>query len=70
MKHALIIALNDLRQRLVERDTLVFSLILPLLFTVVIGAGMDAAPNASALMSLILFGMGLVAAAAVQIKRN
>lgn len=43
MKHALAIALNDLQMRLVERDTLIFSLILPLLFTVIIGVGMDAA---------------------------
>ncbi len=43
MKHALAIAFNDLLMRLNERDTLIFSLILPLLFTTVIGVGMDAA---------------------------
>jgi len=43
MKHALAIAFNDLLMRLNERDTLIFSLILPILFTVVIGVGMEAA---------------------------
>jgi ABC-2 type transport system permease protein len=43
MKHALAIAFNDLLMRLSERDTLLFSLILPILFTTVTGIGMDAA---------------------------
>lgn len=43
MKHALAIAYNDLLMRLAERDTLIFSLILPVLFTAVIGVGMDTA---------------------------
>lgn len=43
MKHAIAIAFNDLLMRLNERDTLVFSLILPVLFTTVMGVGMDAA---------------------------
>jgi ABC-type Na+ efflux pump permease subunit len=43
MKHALAIAFNDLLMRLNERDTLIFSLFLPILFTTVIGVGMDAA---------------------------
>jgi len=43
MKHVLVIAYNDLLMRLAERDTLIFSLILPVLFTAVIGLGMDTA---------------------------
>jgi ABC-2 type transport system permease protein len=43
MRHAIAIAFNDLLMRLNERDTFVFSLILPVLFTTVIGVGMDAA---------------------------
>lgn len=43
MKHALAIAFNDFLMRLNERDTLIFSLILPVLFTTVIGVGMEAA---------------------------
>jgi len=43
MKHTLAIAFNDLLMRLNERDTLIFSLILPILFTAVMGVGMDAA---------------------------
>ena len=43
MKHALAIAFNDLLMRLNERDTLIFSLILPILFTTVVGVGMEAA---------------------------
>ena len=43
MRHAVAIAFNDLLMRLNERDTLIFSLILPVLFTVVTGVGMDAA---------------------------
>ena len=43
MKHALTIAFNDLLMRLNERDTLIFSLVLPVLFTTIVGVGMDAA---------------------------
>ena len=43
MKHTLAIALNDLKMRLVERDTLIFSFLIPVLFTIIMGVGMDAA---------------------------